>query len=183
MKYAIGPRREMGVRTIFNLLGPLTNPAGAPNQVIGVFSSDWLEPLALVLERLGSRHVMVIHAEDGLDEISIGATTQVSELKDGVIRNFTIWPEQFGVQRGDVRSLVVTSAAESLALIQQVLNDMPGAARDIVLLNAGAAIYVAGLAPDLAAGVRRAGEVIASGAARAKLDALVAFSRQFAAAG
>ncbi len=179
MKYAIGPRREMGVRTIFNLLGPLTNPAGAPNQVIGVFSSDWLEPLALVLERLGSRHVMVIHAEDGLDEISIGATTQVSELKDGLIRNFTIWPEQFGVQRSELRSLVVTSAAESLALIVQVLNDAPGAARDIVLLNAGAAIYVAGLAPDLASGVRRAGEVITSGAARAKLNALVAFSRQF----
>jgi len=183
MKYAIGPRREMGVRTIFNLLGPLTNPAAAPNQVIGVFSSDWLEPLALVLGRLGSRHVMVVHAEDGLDEISIGATTQVAEFKDGVVRRFAMCPEEFGVRRGEVRSLVVASAAESLVLIRQVLDNRPGAARDIVLLNAGAAIYVAGLVPDLAAGVRRADEVIASGAARAKLDALVMNTHQLAVAG
>ncbi len=183
MKYAIGPRREMGVRTIFNLLGPLTNPAAAPTQLIGVFSDVWLEPLALVLGRLGSRHVLVVHAEDGLDEISVGATTQVAELRDGVVRRFTIWPEQFGVRRGDVHSLAVGGAAESLAMIFQALDDTPGAARDIVVLNAGAAIYVAGLAPDLAAGMRSAAEAIASGAARAKLDALVTFTRQFAPAG
>lgn len=183
MKYAIGPRREMGVRTIFNLLGPLTNPAAAPTQLIGVFSNVWLEPLALVLGRLGSRHVLVVHAEDGLDEISVGATTQVAELRDGVVRRFTIWPEQFGVRRGDVHSLAVGGAAESLAMIFQALDDTPGAARDIVVLNAGAAIYVAGLAPDLAAGMRSAAEAIASGAARAKLDALVTFTRQFAPAG
>lgn len=180
MKHAIGPRREMGVRTIFNLLGPLTNPAAAPNQVIGVFAANWLEPMAQVLGRLGSRHVMVVHAEDGLDEISIGAATQVAEFKDGIVRSYTVWPEEFGLSRGDVQSLVVASAAESLALIRLVFDGTPGAARDIVVLNAGAAIYVSGLVPDLAAGVRRAQQVIASGAARAKLDALVAYSRQHA---
>ncbi len=180
MKYAIGPRREMGVRTIFNLLGPLTNPASAPNQLIGVFASSWLEPMAQVLGRLGSRHVMVVHAEDGLDEISIGATTQVAEFKDGIVRSYTIWPEEYGMGRGDVQSLVVASAAESLALIRQILDDKPGTARDIVLLNAGAAIYVSGLVSNLAAGVERAREVISSGAARAKLDALVSYGRRHA---
>jgi anthranilate phosphoribosyltransferase len=181
MKHAIGPRREMGVRTIFNLLGPLTNPAGAPNQVLGVFAAHWVEPLAEVLQRLGSRHVLVVHAEDGLDEISIGAPTRAAELKDGRVRVFTMQPEQFGMARADVRRLGVTSPAASLAVIQAVLDNQAGAARDIVVLNAGAAIYVAGLAPDLAAGVKTAAVVIASGAAKAKLSALVALSRQFAA--
>ncbi|MHB8427763.1 MAG: anthranilate phosphoribosyltransferase [Acidiferrobacterales bacterium] len=183
MKYAIGPRREMGVRTIFNLLGPLTNPAAAPAQLLGVFSDEWLEPLALVLGRLGSRHVLVVHAEDGLDEISVGATTHVAELRDGVVRRFSIWPEEFGIRREDVRTLVVGGAAESLEMIRMALDGTPGAARDIVMLNAGAAIHVAGLAPDLPAGVHKAAGLIASGAARAKLDALVAFTRQFPSAG
>jgi anthranilate phosphoribosyltransferase len=179
MKHAIGPRREMGVRTVFNLLGPLTNPAGAPNQVLGVFSAAWLEPLAQVLQRLGSRHVLVVHAEDGLDEISIGAPTQVAELKDGMVRSYTLQPEQFGLARGDIKTLAVDGAQQSLAIVLSVLDGVPGATRDIVLLNAGAAIYVAGLAASLAAGVEKAKEAIDSGAARAKLTALVQLSRQF----
>jgi anthranilate phosphoribosyltransferase len=181
MKHAIGPRREMGVRTIFNLLGPLTNPAGAPRQVLGVFAEQWVEPLAEVLQRLGSEHVLVVHAEDGLDEISIGAPTRVAELKDGRVRVFTIQPEQFGLARADVKPLGVVSPRESLAIIQSVFDNQPGAARDIVALNAGAAIYAAGLAPDLGAGVRTAAAVLASGGAKAKFEALVALSQQLAA--
>ena len=181
MKHAIGPRREMGVRTIFNLLGPLTNPAGAPRQVLGVFAEQWVEPLAEVLQRLGAEHVLVVHAEDGLDEISIGAPTRVAELKDGRVRVFTIQPEQFGMTRADVKQLGVASPTESLAIIQSVFDNQPGAARDIVALNAGAAIYAAGLEPDLGAGVQTALAVIGSGAAKAKLAALVALSRELAA--
>ncbi len=181
MKHAIGPRREMGVRTIFNLLGPLTNPASAPNQVLGVFSDQWIEPLAEVLQRLGSEHVLVVHAGDGMDEISIGAPTHVAELKEGRVRVFTIQPEQFGIPRSDVSGLAVASPAESLSIIDSVLNNQAGPARDIVALNAGAAIYVAGLAPDLGAGVKSALGVIASGAARKKLHDLVSLSRQLAA--
>ena len=181
MKHAIGPRREMGVRTVFNLLGPLTNPAGAPNQVIGVFSAHWVEPLAEVLQKLGSQHVLVVHAEDGMDEISIGAPTRVAELKDGQVRAFTIQPEQFGLARGDVKKLGVSSPAESLAIIRAVFDNQPGPARDIVVLNAGAAIYAAGLAPNLDAGMKKAAEVIVSGAARAKLDALAALSKKLVA--
>jgi anthranilate phosphoribosyltransferase len=177
MKHAIGPRREMGVRTVFNLLGPLTNPAGAPNQVLGVFSADWLEPMAQVLHRLGSRHVLVVHAEDGLDEISIGAPTRVAELKDGAVRGYTLQPEQFGFKRGDIKLMSVSDAQQSLAMMLSVLDGAPGAARDIVLLNAGAAIYVAGLAPTLQAGVVKAKQAIDSGAARAKLNDLVKFSK------
>src|SRR3990172_3875741 len=121
MKHATGPRREMGVRTIFNLLGPLTNPAGAPNQVVGVFGSAWVEPLAQVLARLGSRHVLVVHGEDGIDEISIGAVTRVAELKDGAVRAYTLKPEQFGIARADVNALVVGDAQESLAVLGQGL--------------------------------------------------------------
>lgn len=180
MKHAIGPRKEMGVRTIFNILGPLTNPAGAPHQVLGVFAGQWLEPLAQVLHKLGSRHVLVVHADDGLDEISIGAGTQVAELKHGQISRYAIQPEQFGMTRADIRTLAVSTAQESLAIIRAVLDGQPGAARDIVQLNAGAAIYVAGLAPTLAEGMVRARQAIDSGAARHKLDALVALSRQLA---
>jgi anthranilate phosphoribosyltransferase len=179
MKHAIGPRREMGVRTVFNLLGPLTNPAGAPNQVLGVFSADWLEPLAQVLQRLGSRHVLVVHAEDGLDEISIGAPTQVAELKGGAVRSYTLQPEQFGFTRGDIKTLSVNDAQQSRALMLSVLYGASGAARDIVLLNAGAAVYVAGLAASLAAGIDKAKQAIDSGAARAKLNELVKFSKSF----
>ena len=180
MKHAIGPRREMAVRTIFNLLGPLTHPAGAPNQVLGVFADQWVEPLAEVLQRLGSEHVLVVHAEDGMDEISIGAATRVAELKDGRVRVYRVQPEDFGLKRADVKQLGVSNPAESFAMVQQVLENKLGAARDIVALNAGAAIYAAGLAPDLAAGIKTASAVIASGAAKAKLAALVALSKKFA---
>jgi anthranilate phosphoribosyltransferase len=181
MKHAIGPRREMGVRTIFNLLGPLTNPAGAPHQVIGVYSAQWVEPVAEVMQRLGSEHVLVVHGEDGMDEISVSAPTKVAELKNGRVRAFTIQPEQFGFARTDAKALSVTSPQQSLAIIETVLDDKPGAARDIVALNAGAAIYVAGLAPDLELGVKTALSTIASGAARGKLQQLVALSRKLSA--
>ena len=179
MKHAIGPRREMGVRTIFNLLGPLTNPAGAPNQLIGVFSDQWLEPLAQVLSRLGSRHVLVVHGEDGLDEISIGAPTQVAELKDGAVRRYALSPERFGMQVTDIDTLVVKDAEESLTMLRGVLADTPGAARDIVLLNAGAAIYTAGVADSIEQGLEKARSVIASGAARRKLEDLVKLTNEF----
>jgi anthranilate phosphoribosyltransferase len=179
MKHAIGPRKEMGVRTIFNVLGPLTNPAGAPNQLLGVFSAELVEPLAEVLNKLGSHHVLVVHAEDGMDEISIGAPTRVAELKEGQVSTYTITPEQFGIERNDIKQLVVNSAGESLAIIKGVLEDQPGAARDIVMLNAGAAIYAAGLADTLDAGIRKADTVIATGKAKEKLDALVKLSNSF----
>lgn len=179
MKHAIGPRKEMGVRTIFNVLGPLTNPAGAPNQLLGVFSAELVKPLAEVLNKLGSNHVLVVNAEDGMDEISVGAATHVAELKDGKVSTYTITPEQFGVERADINQLVVTSAAESLAIINSVLENQPGPARDIVMLNAGAAIYAAGLADTLEAGIRIADTEIASGKAKEKLDALVKLSSSF----
>lgn len=182
MKHAIGARREMGVRTIFNILGPLTNPAGAPNQVLGVFGMNLLEPLAQVLQRLGSRHVLVVHAEDGMDEISIGATTQVAELKDGVVRRYSIQPEQFGLKRADIKTLAVSDPQTSLAMLRAVLDNVQGAALDIVLLNAGAAIYAAGVAPSLEAGVNQARSVIENGGARAKLEALVQVSKSLSAA-
>jgi len=176
MKHAIGPRKEMGVRTIFNVLGPLTNPAGAPNQVLGVFARDLVEPLARVLANLGSEHVLVVHAEDGMDEISIGTPTFVAELKDGEVSTYTIAPEDFGIARGDVAALKVEDAGQSLAVVKSLLENQPGPARDIVQLNAGAALYACGLTGSLAEGVKKAGEVIAGGAARSKLDALVTVS-------
>jgi anthranilate phosphoribosyltransferase len=176
MKHAIGPRKEMAVRTIFNVLGPLTNPASAPNQVIGVFDSSWVEPLAQVLKRLGSKHVMVVHAEDGMDEISISAKTFVAELKDGEVNTYSIEPEQFGLQKKDVKDLAVDGAEQSLEMIRSVLGDEPGAAKDIVLLNAGAAIYVSGLVESLKEGIEQARKVISSGAANEKLDQLVKYS-------
>ncbi len=181
MKHAIGPRREMGVRTIFNVLGPLTNPAGAPNQVLGVFSADLVEPLAQVLAQLGSRHVLVVNADDGMDEISIGAPTQVAELKAGKVSRYQIEPERFGMQRAALSSLAVASAEESLGVIRRVFANEPGPARDIVCLNAGAAIYAAGLSESLEAGVVRACEVIASGAAANKLVALIELSQKLSA--
>jgi anthranilate phosphoribosyltransferase len=180
MKHAIGPRREMGVRTIFNLLGPLTNPAAAPHQVLGVFSAEWLEPLAQVLGKLGSRHVLVVHAKDGLDEISIGAETDVAELRDGLVHRLTVWPEQFGLQRADIKALTVSSAQDSLDVMKSVLDQKAGPARDIVLLNAGAAIYAAGLAATLAEGVDKARAAVDSGAAGQKLAALIALSQRLA---
>ncbi|WP_018953739.1 anthranilate phosphoribosyltransferase [Thioalkalivibrio sulfidiphilus] len=176
MKHAVGPRREMGVRTLFNVLGPLTNPAGAPNQVLGVFSNRWLEPLARVLGRLGSRHVMVVHAEDGLDEISIGAPTRVAELREGEVTVRLIAPEDFGMERADLSMIRVEDAAGSLAMIRGVLDGQPGPARDIVLLNAGAALYVADVAGSHAEGIEMAREAINSGAAAEKLQQLVSFT-------
>ncbi len=176
MKHAIGPRKEMAARTIFNILGPLTNPAGAPNQLLGVFSKELVEPLAHVLANLGSDHVLVVHSEDGMDEISIGAPTFVAELKDGVVTTYTIQPEDFGMARADLSSLKVEDAAESLTVVKSVLANEAGPARDIVILNAGASLYVAGLADSLAAGVEKAAEVLASGAAQTKLDDLVKVS-------
>ncbi len=174
MKHAIGPRREMAVRTVFNVLGPLTNPAGAPNQIIGVFDGDLVEPMAQVLQQLGSHHVMVVHAEDGMDEIGISAPTRVAELKDGEVSGYTIAPADFGMQVADMASLRVGSADESLAMIRGVLADEPGPARDIVCLNAGAAIYVSGCAASLAAGVEAAAAAISSGQAARVLQNLVA---------
>jgi anthranilate phosphoribosyltransferase len=173
MKHAIGPRKEMRVRTLFNLLGPLTNPAGAPNQVLGVFSPDWVEPLAQVLKQLGSEHVLVVHAEDGLDEISIAAPTRVAELNKGDISVYTVTPEDFGLQRADLSAIAVENAEQSLAMIEAVFADQPGPARDIVRLNAGAAIYAAGLAPSLADGVTLAAAVISSGKARQTHQSLI----------
>ena len=178
MKHAIGPRREMGVRTVFNLLGPLTNTAGAPNQVLGVFSGEWVEPLARVLQRLGSRHVLVVHADDGLDEISIAAATEVAELRDGRIERYRITPEQFGLSRGDLAELVVGNADQALAVLRSALSGEAGPARDIVALNAGAALYVSGLCPSLESGVVHAGEVLSSGAALTRLEALAAFTHR-----
>jgi len=176
MKFAIGPRREMAVRTVFNLLGPLTNPAQAPNQVLGVFDKKWVEPMAHVLKELGSKHVLIVHADDGLDEISIGSNSSVSELKDGVISNYTIQPEDFGLTRCDISQLAVNNAQESLAIIEDIFAGKLGAARDIVALNAGAAIYAADLAETLADGIKQAQTIIDSGKAQEKLNALIACS-------
>ncbi len=179
MRHAIGPRKEMGVRTLFNLLGPLTNPAGAPNQVIGVFARAWIEPLAHVLKQLGSQHVMVVHAHDGMDEISIDAPTDVAELKKGIVTTYSIEPEDYGMSRKPITDLVVANVEESLAMVRSVLNGERGAATDIVTLNAGAAIYTAGIAEDLQRGIKKAATVIASGDAGAKLEALVKLSNSF----
>lgn len=179
MKHAIGPRREMAVRTIFNLLGPLTNPAGAPNQVLGVFSKELVEPLAYVLQRLGSKHVLVVHAEDGMDEISISGETFVAELDEGQVTSYTIKPEDFSMQSSALSSIRADDSAHSLKIIRAVFDDTDGAAKDIVCLNAGAAIYAAGLSDSLADGVVKAQSVIAQGLVAAKLDQLVEKTNAF----
>ena len=179
MKYAIGPRKEMGVRTLFNLLGPLTNPAEAPNQVLGVFSKDWVRPLANVLNELGSHHVMVVHAQDGMDEISISSPTFVAELNNGKITEYTIKPEDFGMSQHPVSDIRVHNAAESLEMVNSVLSNAANSARDIVALNAGAAIYVAGITGSHQAGIDRALEVIASGDAKQKLLDLINKTNSF----
>lgn len=176
MKHAIGPRRELAVRTVFNLLGPLTNPAGAPHQVIGLFDAKWLRPFAEVLKRLGAKHVMVVHADDGLDEISIAANTQVCELKDGEISQYQLTPDQLGVS-GDLSSLVVHSAAESLAMIKAAFAGEHEAAANMIAVNAGAALYVSGHASTLDDAIGLAREVILSGQANAKLNELIEFTQ------
>lgn len=179
MRHAIGPRKEMGIRTIFNILGPLTNPAGAPNQLLGVFDESLLETMANVLKALGSRHVMVVHADDGLDEISIAGPTRYAELRDGKVEVGSLSPTDFNMELHSLDSIQVWSAAESLAMIESALAGVKGPALDAVLLNSGAAIYVAGLVESLATGIERARAVIDDGAARGKLDALVKKSRSF----
>lgn len=180
MKHAIGPRREMGVRTIFNLLGPLTNPAGAPNQLLGVFGAHWVRPLAEVLKTLGSERVLVVHSEDGLDEISINAPTLVAELRDGEIREYSIQPSDFGLAHSDLDAVRVDGAQSSLALIARAFAGETGAAADIIALNAGAAIYVAGLVDSHKQGVERAREVLSSGAAARKLNEFVEYTNSVA---
>lgn len=177
VKHTVEARKAMGVRTLFNLIGPLSNPANAKHQLIGVYDSRWLRPVAEVLQKLGSEHVLVVHAEDGLDEISIAAATEVAELKNGEITSYRLIPEQFGMQRSSLSQLAVEDAEQSLAIIHQVFDNQAGPARDIVALNAGAAIYAADLATDLQQGVEKALAVIASGEAKAKLAALVAFAK------
>ncbi len=180
MRHVIAPRRELGVRTLFNVLGPLTNPAGARRQVLGVFSERWRRPLAEVLLQLGSEHAMVVHAEDGLDEFSLAASTRVSELKDGLITDYTLRPEDVGLASASLDGLRVASSLESLDKVREALTGQPGPARDIVAFNAGAAIYLAGLAESLKAGVDRALDIQASGAAWDRLQAYAAFTRQVA---
>ncbi len=177
MKYVAPVRKELGVRTIFNILGPLTNPAGAPNQVMGVFHPDLVGIQARVLRELGSEHVMIVHGSDGLDEITLSGDTRVAELKDGVIMDYTLNPADFGLSLSPLSAIRAESADASRRFLLDVLAGEPGPARDIVLLNAGAAIYTAGVAGSLADGVQAAAAAIDSGAARAKLDALVKLSQ------
>lgn len=179
MKHAAPVRRELGVRTLFNVLGPLTNPAGAANQVMGVFHPDLVGIQARVLQRLGSSHVMVVHGSDGLDEITLSGETLVGELKQGEISEFALHPSEFGFEPCTLEALKVWDAAQARDMLLGVLDNLPGPARDIVLLNAGAAIYVAGRAQTLAEGIEQARTAIASGDARTKLDQLVAFSNRF----
>ncbi len=179
MKHAIGPRKEMAARTVFNVLGPLTNPAGVPNLVLGVFSDELLEPLANVLKELGANHVMVVHSRDGLDEISIGDVTDVAELKDGEITRYTIEPEAFDLQRVAIDYIKADGPDQSVAMIRGLLSGEKGPARDIVAMNAGAAIYVSGLAGSLADGVKKAQQVLDSGDGLARLEKLAALSQTF----
>ena len=176
MKNVAPVRREMGIKTIFNLLGPLTNPAGAPNILMGVFHSDLVGIQVRALQRLGAEHAVVVYGRDGMDEVSLGAATLVGELKDGVITEYEIHPEDFGLVMASSRALKVRDAEDSKAMLLAALDNQPGAARDIVALNAGVALYAANVVPSMQEGVRRAQQVMASGAARAKLNALVAFA-------
>ncbi len=179
MKNVAPVRREMGVRTIFNILGPLTNPAGAPNTLMGVFHPDLVGILVRVMERLGAHHVLVVWGKDGMDEISLGATTMVGELKDGKISEYEIHPEDFGMQMMSNRGLRVAGIAESKEMVIEALANHEGTPREIVVLNAGAALYAANLADSIAAGIRSAREAIRSGAARAKLDEFVTYTQRF----
>jgi len=179
MKHAIGPRKEMAIRTIFNLLGPLTNPAGAKSQLLGVYSSKWVRPVAEVLKKLGSDHVIVVHGHDGMDEISISGPTQVAELRQGVIQEYVIEPSQFGLNNSPLSEIKVDGAEQSLAMIHSVLDNEVSAARDIVVLNAGAALSVAGIVESISDGVAKAAGVLSSGDAKAKLAELVQVSQSF----
>jgi anthranilate phosphoribosyltransferase len=183
MKHVITARKEIGVRTLFNLLGPLTNPAGAPNQIMGVFDAAWIPSLLEVLKELKSQHVLIVAAEDGLDEISIAASTTIGELRDGEISIYTVKPSDFGIQQyADYTMLQIDSAEQSLMMLRDALANKNQAAADIVALNAGAAIYAANLVDDLTDGVEKAKEILCSGEAVAKLEQLVKFTQSKASA-
>ena len=179
MKHAAPVRKELGVRTIFNILGPLTNPAGAPNQLLGVFHPDLVGIQVRVLQRLGSEHVLVVHGMNGMDEISLSGETLVGELKDGEVKEYVVHPSDFGLPVYDSRVLRVAGTAESVQCIQRALGNEDGPVRDIVLLNAGAALYAAGVASTIVDGVRRAREAVASGAALARLSKFVAKTNSY----
>jgi anthranilate phosphoribosyltransferase len=178
MKHAAPVRRELGVRTIFNILGPLTNPAGAPSQLMGVFHPDLVGIQIRVLQRLNARHAITVYGVEGLDEISISGQTMIGELKDGRVTEYTVHPERFGLPVHDPKAIRVSTVEESRATVVAALENKAGAARDIVALNAGAAIYVSGKAPSFEEGVERAFELIKTGAARAKLDQFVKATQQ-----
>jgi len=179
MKNVAPVRKEMGVRTIFNILGPLTNPAGAPNTLMGVFHPDLVGIQARVMKQLGADHVLVVHGRDGMDEVTLGAATMVAELKDGEVSEYDIHPEDFGLQMQSSRQIQVNDAAESKGMLLGALDNVPGAARDIVVLNAGVALYTAKLANTVANGIEKAREAVASGAARAKVDEFARYTQRF----
>ena len=183
MKHAIGPRRELGMRTIFNMLGPMTNPAGVKHQVIGVFTQALCRPIAEVLKRLGSEHVLVVHSKDGLDELSLAATSHIAELKDGEIREYDVSPEELGIKSRSLIGLTVDDATASLKLIRDALGkretEAGEKAADIIILNAGAALYAADHATSLLEGVKLASDALYSGLAREKLNELIAFTEVF----
>lgn len=179
MKNVAPVRKEMGVRTIFNILGPLTNPANAPHTLMGVFHPDLVGIQVRVMQRLGADHVLVVHGRDGMDEVSLGAATMVAELKDGAVREYQIHPEDFNLAMQSARQLRVHDAAESKGMLLGALDNVPGAARDIVVLNAGVALYTAKRAESIAEGIGQAREAIASGAARAKVDEFARFTQRF----
>jgi anthranilate phosphoribosyltransferase len=183
MKNVAPVRREMGVRTIFNILGPLTNPASAPNTLMGVFHPDLVGIQVRVMQQLGAERVLVVHGQDGMDEISLGAATLVGELRDGIIREYVIHPEDFGIAMASNRSLRVANADESKAMLLDALANTPGNPREIVVLNAGAALYVSGIAETLTNGIERARAAIASGDARRRLDLFIDTTRALAAGG
>ncbi|WP_332827877.1 anthranilate phosphoribosyltransferase [Ramlibacter sp.] len=180
MKNVAPVRKELGVRTIFNILGPLTNPAGAPNILMGVFHPDLVGIQVRALQRLGAEHALVVYGRDGMDEVSLGAATMVGELRNGEIREYEVHPEDFGLPMASNRAFKVETPQESLALMRQVLDNQPGAARDIVILNAGAALYAANVVPDIPQGIAKATAAIVSGAAKAKLEQLVGVSQRLA---
>lgn len=177
MKHAIGPRKELAARTIFNVLGPLTNPAASQHQVLGVFDKALTRPLAEVLQKLGSKHVLVVHAEDGLDELSIASKSWVAELKNGEITEYEVSPQDYGLEGGSLSDMVVSSAEESLALIKEAIVDTESTASQMLALNAGAAIYAADITDSLARGIELAQDVMASGQALEKMNEFIDFTQ------
>jgi anthranilate phosphoribosyltransferase len=180
MKHAGPVRKELGVRTIFNILGPLTNPAGAANQLVGVFHPDLVGIHVRVLQRLGGRHVLVVYGRDGMDEVSLGAATMVGELKDGEVREYEIHPEDFGLHMKSNRGLKVNGAVESREMVLEALSNVEGTPREIVVFNAGTALYAAGTSASITEGIERARAAIASGAAKKKLEQFVAATQKLA---